>query len=197
MDACQSRNSDNPVSQTIDEILERVRLEVRRRNLKLAPDLDETNGAVTPIAFQASERLTSDIRQLVDTGRFSNVTEQVYQPTPSSTLSVRGFLHLHDQHFVNFVYVSILGQAPESLGRDLRQLRQGEDRCSILVCLRYFPGGRTPTVKIKGLLLHLRYRKIIPAMRSCGEIHQTNAVADHAQRLAISDPTVQNSVAIK
>jgi hypothetical protein len=62
------------VSQTIDEILERIRLEVRCRNLKLAPDLDETNGAVTPAAFPASESLVRDIRLLVDTGRLSHVT---------------------------------------------------------------------------------------------------------------------------
>ena len=184
------------MSQTIDEILERSRLEGRRRNLKLAPDLDEANGAVTPVAFQASEKLASNVRQLVDIGRCSNVTEQVYAPTPSSTLSVRGFLNLHDQHFVNFVYVSILGQAPELPGRDLRQLRQGEDRCSTLVRLRYSLGGRTHAVKIKGLLPYLRCGKVVPAMRSCGDMHQANTVVDHARRLAISEPTVQNSVSI-
>ena len=162
MDACQSRNSDNPVSQTIDEILERIRLEVRCRNLKLAPDLDETNGAVTPVAFQTSESLASNIRQLVDIGRFSNVTEQVYQPTPSSTLSARGFLNLHDQHFVNFVYGSILRQVPEPPSRDPRKLRQGEDRCSTLVRLRYSLGGRTHAVKIKGLLPLLRCERSFP-----------------------------------
>ena len=123
MDACQSRNSDNPVSQTIDEILERIRLEVRRRNLKPAPDLlDENNCAVTPVAFQASESLASDIRQLVGTSSLFHVTGQADQITPSLTLSVRGLLNLHDQPFVNFVYGSILRQASEPPGRDLRQL---------------------------------------------------------------------------
>ena len=142
---------------TIDKILERIRLEVGRRNLKLTPDLDETNGAVIPSALPASENLTSDVRQLVDAGRFSNVSGQAYQPPLSSTLSVRDFLNFHDLHFVDFAYVSILGRAPDPAGQEyyLRQLRQGEDKGSILVRLRYSPEGRARAVKIKGLLPHL------------------------------------------
>lgn len=87
------------MSQTIDEILERIGLEVRHRNLNLTPDIDATNGAVTPAALPASENLASAIRPLVDIGRFSHVTGQGDQLAPSSTLSVRDFLNVHDQHF--------------------------------------------------------------------------------------------------
>lgn len=194
---CQSRKSGNSVSQTIGDIFDRFRLEVRRRTLKLASGLDETNDSATQAAFQASESLSSDIRQLVDPGRFSRVTGQADHPTPSSTFSVRGFLNVHDPYFVGVVYGSILGRAPEPSGRDPRQLRQGENRCSILVRLHYSPRGRTHTVKIKGLLPYLRCGKVVPAIRSCRDMHQANAVADHTQRLAISEPTVQNSVTIK
>jgi O-antigen chain-terminating methyltransferase len=121
------------------------------------PDIDETNGAVTPAALQASGILASDIRQLVDNVRFSKITGQADYPTPSSMLSVRDFLHFHDQHFVDFAYGSILGRAPDAVGREyyLQQLRQGEDKCSILVRLRYSPEGRARAVKIKGLVPHL------------------------------------------
>ncbi len=133
---------------SIDEIMERIREEVRIQKKRAATDPVSSpdtyyQSCVTPplpsCTVLPKNQLESDVPALPD--------QQIY--------TLNDLIKYHDTDFINNAYKAILGRLPDFGGEEyyLKNLRDGRlSKSEILGRLKYFSEGRRRKISIKGLL---------------------------------------------
>ena len=132
----------------VDELMERVREEVRRRR---AVEPESTGPA-----GQYCERI-----KVTDSSKLDSLHIESLPGSPAfipdkGGYHINDFLQYHDREFVRNAYLGILCREADPGGYNhyLERLRQGtRTKIEILGRLRYADEGRRKSVKVRGLLL--------------------------------------------
>ena len=130
----------------VDELMEKIRAEVRRRK-----EREETVHGPAHQADRASQPAPSP---RIDPFNIGTIPEPEPFELKEGGYHINDFLKYHDLHFVMNAYRGILRRRPDSEGLQhfLKNLRLGKmTKAEVLGRLRYAPEGRTAEVKISGL----------------------------------------------
>ena len=130
----------------VDELMEKIKAEVRRRK-----EREETVHGPAHQAGRASQPAPSP---RIDPLNIGTIPEPESFELKEGGYHINDFLKYHDLHFVMNAYRGILRRRPDSEGLQhfLKNLRSGKmTKAEVLGRLRYAPEGRAKKVKIRGL----------------------------------------------
>ncbi|KAF5429181.1 O-antigen chain-terminating methyltransferase [Candidatus Methanophagaceae archaeon] len=130
----------------VDELMEKIRAEVRRRK-----EREETVHGPAHQADRASQPAPSPG---IDPFSIGTIPEPEPFEFKGGGYHINDFLKYHDLHFVMNAYRGILRRRPDSKGLQhfLKNFRSGKmSKAEVLGRLRYSPEGRVKKVKMKGL----------------------------------------------
>jgi len=138
----------NPTEVSVEEIMRRIREEVRRRKKMLArqEQMSEEGPSFQPSSVQL------ELEDLFFSSEPLDISQTSYH--------LRDFLKYHDREFIFNAYRGILKREPDPEGLEyyLRNLRSGQmSKVEIIGRLRFSPEGKSKGVKIKGLYLPLAF----------------------------------------
>ena len=151
----------------VDELMEKIRAEVRQRK--------ERGGTLHRTVPPANYAPPSNLYAKVDLSKIGSIPEPEPFEYKEEGYHINDFLKYHDQHFVINAYRGILRRGPDSeaLQYFLKNLRSGKmTKAEVLGRLRYAPEGRAAKVKISGLLWNFTIQSSfrIPVLGYCSRL---------------------------